>query len=455
MGTPVVILLLVLVVILLLRRSGGESANHSQPAPPAAKSGRASAGGLEKTQSAYRADIRARGHTVTSRSSLRASPERDPIPAAEPGMKRAMFTYGGHGVRNLTRTLGGPYAVIDFQTTGLAPRGSDRIIEVAVVRIEDGVVGEPWCTLVNPGRDTGASFIHHIETADVANAPTFAEVAPYLLSQLDGAVVVAHNATFDEEFLAAELARAGHRGLRMPALCTLWLSRQTFATSNHRLPSLARALGVTMTRNDSRDHVLATAAVLRHGLGRHKEPVLHGCEPYRWTGGPVAAPKAVFRVTGVRKGTEGYMSSLMSKLPSTTADVDSADEQAYLELLTAVMADGQISRDEAQQLGRLAGDAGMSRATIAALNERFLEQMREAAFADEVLTAAELRELKRAAKALGAPTYFDDLAPTPSQRTEPGDGCSGTSAKGERKCGHCGQPGHYRPTCPTLAPAAE
>lgn len=80
------------------------------------------------------------------------------------------------------------------------------------------------------------------------------------------------------------------------------------------------------------------------------------------------------------------------------------------------MADGQITRDEAHQLGRLAGEAGMGETTVAALNERFLETLREAALADDVLTTVELRGLNRAAKALGVPSYFDDLTSTPASR---------------------------------------
>lgn len=376
-------------------------------------------------------------------------------------MQGRLFTYGGDGHRNLTRMIESPHAVIDFQTTGLAPSRGDRIIEVAVVRVEDGVIGAPWSTLVNPGRDAGATFIHHIENSDVANAPAFHEIAPYLLSQLDGAVVVAHNAPFDEAFLAAELDRAGYRGVRMPALCSLWLARKSFATPNFRLPTLARELGVSMTNNVSQDQVLATAAVLRHGL--RTCGVRYGCDPYRWNGGAVPPPRVVTRVRGLRKGEGGYMTSLMAKLPSAAAEVDDAEEEAYLDLLMSAMADGQITRDEAQALGRLAGEVGLSQSALSALNERFLEGMREAAFADDVLTAGELRELKRAAKALGMPTYFDDLAPTSAagdatarplkSGADPGAGAGASSVsetRGRRKCGHCGQVGHYRPTCPQL-----
>lgn len=81
--------------------------------------------------------------------------------------------------------------------------------------------------------------------------------------------------------------------------------------------------------------------------------------------------------------------------------------------------------------------------------------MREAAFSDEILTTTELPELKRAAKALGVPTYFDDLAPTgaSARSKDATPRHSGTSAAG-RKCGHCGEAGHYRPTCPVLVAGA-
>ena len=129
------------------------------------------------------------------------------------------------------------------------------------------------------------------------------------------------------------------------------------------------------------------------------------------------------------------------------------------------MEDGQITRDEAQALGSLAGEAGMSRRDVEGLNQRFLETMREAAFADDVLTATELGELTRAAKALGVPDYFDDLTPTDRKNSSPPSsvevsvgsaaeastrGATADASRGARRCGNCGQAGHYRPTCPSL-----
>ena len=84
--------------------------------------------------------------------------------------------------------------------------------------------------------------------------------------------------------------------------------------------------------------------------------------------------------------------------------------------------------------------------------------MREAAYADSTLTIAELRDLTRAATALGVADDFDDLATTPGTRTTPAAAAQAGPYRGHpvavRRCGHCRTPGHYRSSCTDLvAPA--
>lgn len=54
-----------------------------------------------------------------------------------------------------------PLAVIDFETTGLVPERTDRVVEVGIVLTDDdGGIEHEWTTLVNPHRAVGASHIH-------------------------------------------------------------------------------------------------------------------------------------------------------------------------------------------------------------------------------------------------------------------------------------------------------
>ena len=89
------------------------------------------------------------------------------------------------------------FAAIDMETTGLSPR-IDRVVEIAVIQLDRGLspCGE-FATLINPGRDIGATHIHRITARDVVGAPRFEQVAPMLLDLLRGRVIVAHNVQFD------------------------------------------------------------------------------------------------------------------------------------------------------------------------------------------------------------------------------------------------------------------
>jgi DNA polymerase III epsilon subunit family exonuclease len=125
---------------------------------------------------------------------------------------------GGIAAQRIDET---PFAVIDFETTGLSP-GGDRVIEVAVVRVNPG--GEPklvFDSLINPQRPVAATEIHGITDADVADAPCFRDIAGDLVQHLSGCVVTAYNVYFDIKFLTHELGLAGRRHTP-PHLCLMY-----------------------------------------------------------------------------------------------------------------------------------------------------------------------------------------------------------------------------------------
>src|SRR5688572_2147864 len=102
------------------------------------------------------------------------------------------------------------YAVLDTETTGLSPQLQHRVIELAVVLVdEQGNVESEWSTLLNPNRDLGPQHIHGIRAGEVLNAPCFGDVAGFLAEMLRGRVLVAHNLRFDRLFLDAEYDRLG------------------------------------------------------------------------------------------------------------------------------------------------------------------------------------------------------------------------------------------------------
>lgn len=129
-----------------------------------------------------------------------------------------------------------PLAILDVETTGRDPR-RDRIVEAAVVRIDPrrfNIAGTSsteqlnptiaFDSLINPGVPVSYTHVHGISDEDLRDAPRFEAIAALLIEALADAVVVAHNATFDLEFLCAEFRRLDI-DLEFPYLCTMELTK--------------------------------------------------------------------------------------------------------------------------------------------------------------------------------------------------------------------------------------
>ena len=81
-----------------------------------------------------------------------------------------------------------PFAVLDVETTGFHAKGSDRIVEIGIVRMDSsGRVEDEYVTLLNPDRDVGPTDIHGVRASDVINAPRFVEVAGDIAVRLSDA----------------------------------------------------------------------------------------------------------------------------------------------------------------------------------------------------------------------------------------------------------------------------
>jgi DNA polymerase III epsilon subunit-like protein len=97
------------------------------------------------------------------------------------------------------------YVAVDIEGNGQQP---PDLVELAIVPIEHGEIGEPRSWLVRPAQPI-TSFvrrIHGISNDDVADAPTFAEIEPAIRPLLTDAVFVAHNAPADLGVLRRKLA---------------------------------------------------------------------------------------------------------------------------------------------------------------------------------------------------------------------------------------------------------
>ena len=135
-------------------------------------------------------------------------------------------------------------AVIDFETTGLSPGMGDRATEIAVVLVEGDRVVDRFQSLMNAGVRISAFIEAYtgISNAMIATAPPADTVMADAARFVGNVPMVAHNASFDQRFWCAELARAGvaAAAAAQPFACTMLLSRRLYPQArSFKLGSLA------------------------------------------------------------------------------------------------------------------------------------------------------------------------------------------------------------------------
>jgi DNA polymerase III subunit epsilon len=167
------------------------------------------------------------------------------------------------------------FAVVDIETSGLSLR-RHRILQVAVVTVEDGAVVDEWSSLVRlrwPWQRVGARSVHGIDRRTLRAAPVRAHVMRELADRLHGSVFTAHNAAFDWSFIERAARRDGVALPPVRRLCTLRLSRRLDPdrTASHRLDDLCLRYDVTNVRpHDALHDARATATVLHHLLAANR-----------------------------------------------------------------------------------------------------------------------------------------------------------------------------------------
>lgn len=143
------------------------------------------------------------------------------------------------------------FVAIDLETTGLDFE-KDEIIEVALVRFENGVERESVDYLVKPTSVTLRPFIESltgISNADLENAEPFAAVAQKIYAFIGDLPIVAHNAMFDSKFLKQTFAKVGVSFENHPVWDSLTVSRIAYQNvPNHRLDTLVQELGIERSR---------------------------------------------------------------------------------------------------------------------------------------------------------------------------------------------------------------
>lgn len=157
---------------------------------------------------------------------------------------------------------------IDTETASI----TGPVVELAVIDLDENldILGE-YRSLVDPQVpiQPAAQVVHKITDADVADAPTMAELIerdgnPFTVPEGDELVIIAHNAQFDCRMLADVLPAKYTR------ICTLKMARKLWPDiekegGNHKLEVLALMFGLESGNSHSAlDDTMTVVSLLRH-----------------------------------------------------------------------------------------------------------------------------------------------------------------------------------------------
>jgi DNA polymerase III epsilon subunit family exonuclease len=138
------------------------------------------------------------------------------------------------------------FTIFDTETTGLDPQ-SDRVIELAAVRVRNGEKLGSFQTLVNPGRPVseGAFRVNGISDEMLAGAPRMEAVIPRFAEFIQDSCLCSYNSPFDMGFLINEYRLAGLEFPKETAVVdVLSMARRLVPLERHALWYVSQSLGI-------------------------------------------------------------------------------------------------------------------------------------------------------------------------------------------------------------------
>lgn len=102
------------------------------------------------------------------------------------------------------------YVAVDLETTGIGAK-KEKIIEIGMVKVIEGVAADTFHTLINPHREIPERIVEltGIDDAMVKEAPGIEEVLPSVLAFCDGLPILGHQIIFDYGFLVQAAVNQG------------------------------------------------------------------------------------------------------------------------------------------------------------------------------------------------------------------------------------------------------
>lgn len=162
------------------------------------------------------------------------------------------------------------YTVVDTETTGVSPSYC-HLIEISALKVHDGIVVEKFSQLIKPPVRVPWQItrITGISNAMLEGKPLIEEILPKFLEFLGGDLIVAHNASFDVNFLNFAARQYLGFDMKNDYLDTLTLFRRLHKElPHHRLKDVAEYYDLSY---EGAHRALVDCEILFKGLCRMLE----------------------------------------------------------------------------------------------------------------------------------------------------------------------------------------
>lgn len=158
------------------------------------------------------------------------------------------------------------YIVFDLETTGL-DSFSDEIIEIGALKYKNNKLIDTFHEYVKPSNliPNKISNINGITNEDVKHSQSIKEVLPKFINFIEDYTLIAHNNSFDLNFIMQNLKKQNISCIKNKTIDTLSLARDYIPDlDNYKLETLKKFLGINNISHRALSDCEATNAVYQY-----------------------------------------------------------------------------------------------------------------------------------------------------------------------------------------------
>ena len=268
------------------------------------------------------------------------------------------------------------YAVIDCETTGLNIRGNDRIIEIAVVLLDEklNITGQ-YETVLNPERDLGLVSMHGIDGLIASHGVSFKEIMPSLSKLLHDRVIIGHNVNYDIGMFKAEYDRENISPIFGTPVDTLTLAKfLPLNVKNYKLETLCRYFHIHLVNShQAMADTLATAQLLITMLDAYQCNV--NCYPADFSASSMSDDLSGWKKRDdiLQKIAEpADLNNFMLNLSNSVLDLPEKAIDIYLKAMHLALINDRFSSWEKTTIEEIIFKFGLTKGHVIDLNEEYI-----------------------------------------------------------------------------------